>query len=206
MDLPNSMISENLGGYGFSPTASECDLIRCYVSMLLRWNGQISLTSVTDPVEILRFHFGESLYGIGAGIVGNGRLADVGSGAGFPGVALALANPKLQVSLIEPNLKKSVFLSEVKRELRVSNVEVLRLRMEEFVGSSLDYVTARAVGQFEDFLEFSRRVLTPSGKAVLWVGVADARGLISNNPEWQWAEPRLIPRSQQRCILVAMPE
>ena len=165
----------------------------------------MSLTAVTDPLEILRFHFGESLYAIGSGMVKNGRLADVGSGAGFPGVPLALANPELQVTLIEPNLKKSVFLSEVKRELHLSNIEVLRLRMEEFEGTSLEYVTARAVGQFAEFLRFSQRVLAPDGEAVLWMSISDTEELISKSLGWKWSDPRLIPESSQRCLLAGRP-
>jgi len=203
MDVTDSFITNALNIYGFTPTARQCGLIRDYVGLLLRWNRQISLTKVSDPAEILRFHFGESLFALTTGIVGDGRLADVGSGAGFPGVPLAIANGDLKVTLLEPNLKKSVFLSEVTRELQLSNVEVVRGRMEEFGSKPLDYVTSRAVGQFGEFMKFSSRVLVPAGRAVLWIGLEDSKKLLSEYPEWSWSGPQLIPASERRYLIYA---
>jgi 16S rRNA (guanine527-N7)-methyltransferase len=204
MNLTDSFITNSLNMYGFTSTARQCALIRDYVALLLRWNKQISLTRVTDPEEILRFHFGESLYALTTGIVGDGRLADVGSGAGFPGVPLAIANPVLKVTLLEPNLKKSVFLSEVVRELHLCNVEVVRARMEEFGSTPLDYVTSRAVGQFGEFMKFSDRVLVPAGRAVLWIALEDSEKLLSEHPEWKWSGPQLIPASERRYLVYAI--
>ena len=204
MNLTDSFITKSLNMYGFTSTARQCGLIRDYVTLLLRWNKQISLTRVTDPVEILRFHFGESLYALTTGIVGDGRLADVGSGAGFPGVPLAIANRELRVTLLEPNLKKSVFLAEVVRELHLGNVEVARGRMEEFGSRPLDYVTSRAVGQFGEFMKFSSRVLVPAGRAVLWIGLEDSKKLLSEYPEWEWSGPQLIPASERRYLVCAI--
>lgn len=204
MNLTDSFITRSLNIYGFTPTASQCGLIRDYVMLLLRWNRQISLTKVTDPAEILRFHFGESLYALTTGIVGDGRLADVGSGAGFPGVPLAIANGELKVTLLEANLKKSVFLAELVRELRLSNVEVVRGRMEEFGSTPLDYVTSRAVGQFGEFMKLSSRVLVPTGRAVLWIGLEDSKRLLSEYTEWKWSGPQLIPASERRYLVCAI--
>ena len=99
------------------PASELCERIRTYISLLLRWNQSISLTTVTNSDEILRFHFGESLFAASAFSLENGRLADVGSGAGFPGLPLAMLLPDLNVTLIESNAKKFTFLSEVVREL-----------------------------------------------------------------------------------------
>ena len=107
------------------------DQIRIYIALLLEWNRKISLTAVTDPADIVRFHFGESLFAASALEILNGRLADVGSGAGFPGIPLAMAIPRIQATLIEANAKKAAFLSEVARRLQLSNVSVVRSRMED---------------------------------------------------------------------------
>ena len=203
MNLTDSFITKSLNIFGFTPTARQCGLIRDYAGLLLRWNRQVSLTKITDPVEILQFHFGESLYALTTAIVGDGRLADVGSGAGFPGVPLAIANGDLRVTLLEPNLKKSVFLSEVVRELHLSNVEVVRSRMEEFGSKPLDYVTSRALGQFGEFMKFSGRVLVPGGRAVLWIGLEDSKELALEYPEWEWSGPQLIPASERRYLVYA---
>lgn len=205
VDLPNEKISSCLRDYGLSPDPETCDRIRAYISLLLWWNRRIALTAVTDPVAILKFHFGESFYGMAAGIAGTGRLADVGTGAGFPGIPLHLANPRLRLRLIEPVLKKSVFLAEVKRELNLADVEIVRGRMEDIVpvAGGFDFIISRALGRKSEFLRFSRKNLAASGKVVLWVGADDALKLPANNALWSWSRPVPIPGSERRFIISA---
>src|ERR1700730_9502113 len=95
------------------------------------WNQSVSLTSVVDPVEILARHFGESMFVSCLIPVQNCRLADLGSGAGFRGLALQIASAGLHIVLIESNKKKCAFLSEVVRSLELENVEVLPIRFDE---------------------------------------------------------------------------
>src|SRR6202142_1487279 len=106
MNLSNRYISELLDPYGFKSDAALCSQIRSYIEMLLAWNMKMSLTTVIDPVEIIRFHFGESIFALTAGMISEGRLADVGSGAGFPGLPLRLACPSIQLMMIDSNVKK----------------------------------------------------------------------------------------------------
>ena len=204
MDISNQSISEVLQKYGFTPDLKTCEKIRIYISLLIHWNNRISLTSITAPLDILKLHFGESIYGVTAGAVSFGRLADVGSGAGFPGIPLSLANPNIQVTLIEPNLKKSVFLLEVKRALDLKNAEVIRSRMESINGS-FNFISSRAFGQPDAFLQFARTHLLAGGKVVLWVGQDDANALMANERQWFWSAPVLIPDSKRRCILAGTP-
>src|ERR1700722_3313945 len=127
-EITNSQMEKSLRSYGVPVRSGLLEAILTYISILLRWNGKISLTTVTNSIEILRFHFGESLFAAKAVPVENGRLADVGSGAGFPGLPLAMLLPDLDVVLIESNLKKATFLSEVVRTLRLGNAKVWRGR------------------------------------------------------------------------------
>jgi 16S rRNA (guanine527-N7)-methyltransferase len=207
LSLSNSEISNALVRYGVSADDPLCDGIRAYISLLLRWNERISLTTVTEPAEILRFHFGESFFATSAVPIQFGRLADVGSGAGFPGIPLAMLAPELQVSLIESNFKKSTFLSEVVRSLNLERVAVFRLRMEAVRTGpdKFDFVTARAVGSFEDLLSWSSRSLAEAGKLVLWVGGEDA-ARISAMSRWSWRDPIRIPDSKNRFLLVGSPK
>src|ERR1700722_6272713 len=108
--LSDLRIAKILGAYGVATSPALADSIRNYISMLLRWNSKISLTTVVDPVDILKFHFGESLFANSGVPISFGRLADVGSGAGFPGLPLGIFLPDLEVVLIESNLKKATFL------------------------------------------------------------------------------------------------
>ncbi len=116
------------------------------------------MTSIVEPAEIVSRHFGESMFLHSLLPVENGRLADVGSGAGFPGLALKILCQDLDVILIEANKKKSAFLSEVARALDLRNVEVIPERFEEIRSEPgfADFVAARALGGFPKLLRWSR--------------------------------------------------
>ena len=166
----------------------------------------MALTTVTDPVEILKFHFGESIFGFTSGLIHFGRLADVGTGAGFPGIPLHLVCPSIKPTLIESNLKKSTFLAEVVRKLGIEDsVSIWRGRFEEFSvdqGSRFDYITTRALGNVDDLLVFYRDALRETGRVILWVGENDARRLhASQSGLWKWSPPLKISGSKQRYII-----
>jgi len=197
----NEEIGRVLSEYGMVPDAAMAEKIQVYVSLLRRWNERVALTAVTDLKQILRFHFGESVYAAKQGLIEKGRLADVGSGAGFPGIPLSLVCPALEVTLIEPNLKKCVFLGEVKRKLSLVNVEISRGRMEDYRGTEVDIVTSRAVGRPASLFEFCRAKLNPMGKLVMWLGMDDAKVLAAKHSEWSWSDLVRIPGSERRCIL-----
>jgi 16S rRNA (guanine527-N7)-methyltransferase len=200
--LSNDIIEASLQPYGVTTTALLCDQIRIYIELLLRWNQKTSLTTITDPSEILRFHFGESFLAVATIPIRHGRLADVGSGAGFPAVPIRMVSDEVSAILIESNQKKATFLAEIVRELRLANVDVRRCRMEDvhLNDARVDFVTARAIGIDEDFLNWSRYALNPAGSLVLWLGDADVTR-ISRKSGWNWAHPTRIPQSERRFIL-----
>ncbi len=101
------------------------------MTLLLTWNEKINLTAIRDPLEILYRHFCESMYAAVAVPVENGRLADVGSGAGFPGIPLKIMRPNLNMFLVESNMKKATFLAEVLRNIELPDTRVLVSRYEE---------------------------------------------------------------------------
>jgi 16S rRNA (guanine527-N7)-methyltransferase len=174
------------------------------MTLLLRWNRRISLTTITDPTEIVKFHFGESIFAASVIPINVGRLADVGTGAGFPGLPLKIVRPGLSLTLIEANSKKCAFLEEVVRSLELDNVEIIHDRMES-IGhprNSFDFITARAVGQMDQILQLCENALTPEGNVVMWLGEDDALDVRSTNPKWEWREPVHIPGSQRRFLLI----
>src|SRR3984893_2089932 len=144
--LPDGDIERALAPYGVLPCGELGQKIRTYISLLLRWNQRMSLTAITDPIEVLRFHFGERLFAASAVPLRDGRLADLGAGAGFPGLPLRLARPGLDLLMVESNAKRATFLSEIVRKLDLDRVEVFRGRMENMAieGPAFDFVTARA--------------------------------------------------------------
>jgi 16S rRNA (guanine527-N7)-methyltransferase len=200
--LSDELIARELQLYGTIASARLCDQIRAYIDLLLRWNEKTALTTVTQPEEILRFHFGESILAASSVPIRHGRLADVGSGAGFPAVPVRMVSENLSVILIESNQKKATFLAEVGRELQFNNVEVRRSRMEDVSlrGEPVDFVSARAVRIDHDFLDWSHHSLNLTGSLVLWLGEEDA-SKISRSSQWKWGDPIRIPQSERRVIL-----
>lgn len=180
--------------------------ISTYLTLLKKWNETIPLTSVEDEREMVARHFGESIFANSVVPIGTGRLADVGSGAGFPGLPLKIAFPDLKVTLLEPNIKKCAFLREVQATLAITGVETVRLRYEDFSAEpgSFDFICSRALGGYKRLLQWSRRLVTERGHVVLWLGFDDCT-LISRAKGWFWEVPVRIPDSKRRVILVGRP-
>src|SRR5579863_6582435 len=154
IEVSNQQVCEALAPFEIFPTGDQISRIRDYTALLLRWNRSFSLTSITDPLEIVGRHFGESMYASKLLSVENCRLADVGTGAGFPGLALKIASPGIYVTLIESNKRKCAFLCEVIRRQEFTNIEVLPERFEQIRPESVraNVITSRAVGEFKQFL------------------------------------------------------
>jgi len=203
--ISDTQITQGLVPYGVTPDNRLRDQVRDYISLLRLWNQKVSLTAVKRPEDILQFHFGESFLAVKQVPIENGRLADVGSGAGFPAIPIAMLVPDLEVTLIEANLKKTTFLSEVIRRLALRNTRVVRSRMDDVEEDSFNFVTARALAPHQHLTRWSARSLAPSGKLVLWVGEADA-AVIAHESGWVWQNPIQIPGSRRRVLLIGTSE
>jgi 16S rRNA (guanine527-N7)-methyltransferase len=205
-EMSSHEIIEALSPFYSSPNEDQIDKIRTYMSLLLKWNRSVSLTSITDPVEIVARHFGESMFGSKLLPVENCRLVDIGTGAGFPGVALKIVVPTMNLTLIESNKKKCAFLSEVVRSLNLTDVEIRPERFEQIRPEeiSANIITSRAVGEFKQLLRWSTQALVRRGHLVLWVGSEDSTR-IARTPGWTWLPAVHIPDSQRRFILAGRP-
>jgi 16S rRNA (guanine527-N7)-methyltransferase len=207
LDLPDAAVRDGLALFGVPCSPVLNAAIRKYVALFLRWNQKVSLTSVTDAREIVARHFGESMFAAGAVPITKGRLVDVGSGAGFPGLALKLIVPELEVVLFEASAKKAVFLAEVVRELKLDRVKIVSRRAEEHreLEGSCDFVTCRAVRIDKRLLAWMGKTLRAQGRCVLWLGESDAV-LLRKNPNWDWSPPIKIPMSENRVLQVGTPQ
>jgi len=203
--LSSTHIASLLAPYYFVKDQTVIERIEAYIALLLEWNKKISLTRITEPVEIVKFHFGESLFAASILKISDGRLADVGSGAGFPGLPLAMAMPLLQVILIEANARRAAFLSEAVRRLDLANVMVLRSRMEDVESvRPFDFICARAIGKHANLILWSSENLTPRGRIVLFVGEGDIE-TVRKTTHWNWAPAVRIPDSLRRFVLSGIP-
>ncbi|HEX2713399.1 MAG TPA: 16S rRNA (guanine(527)-N(7))-methyltransferase RsmG [Candidatus Acidoferrales bacterium] len=201
-----ALVRATLARYGFAPTHAQIELIQSYIQLLLLWNRKINLTSLVSHRDILERHFGESVFALCSVPIVSGRLADVGSGAGFPGLALKIARPGMNVVLVEANHKKAAFLSEVRRVLSLEGVEIVCARIEQLGAKRgfADFVSARAVGDFPKILLWSSQALPAHGKLLLWVGSDEAIRLSKTNG-WLWGSPVTIPGSRRRVLLIGEP-
>jgi 16S rRNA (guanine527-N7)-methyltransferase len=163
--------------FGVSLSTGQVGQVIAYLELLLRWNQKINLTAIRDPQTCVTRHFGESLY-LGRWAELEGRLLDIGSGAGFPGLCLKIIFPDLAVTLLEPVAKKRAFLKEVARVCGMGLVEVRPERLGDFAAGRLppvfDAATARAVGHLEEIVPLAWRCLKPGGELFLWLSCRQA--------------------------------
>lgn len=199
--LPPNRIARALAPYLFAPGARQCQQIASYAALLLKWNDKVNLTSIVQPDEILARHFGESLFAASQIAPDSRTLLDVGSGAGFPGLALKIARPEIEVTLLEPVLKKVAFLKEAARTLEFP-ATILACRVEDLPPQSAlyDVITTRAVKMQPAILRACDRLLAKDGCLICWTAPEDA-GRLRAAPEWVW-EAKPIPKSENRILLV----
>ena len=141
-----------------------------YLALIEKWNRVYNLTAVRDPAKMLANHVLDSLAVVPH--VAGSAIADVGSGAGLPGIPLALARPSSRVTLIESNQKKSTFLAQAVLELRLANVDVAATRVEGYERpASFDCVISRAFSDLGEFVSLAGRLCKPDSVLAAMKGV-----------------------------------
>jgi 16S rRNA (guanine527-N7)-methyltransferase len=155
------------------PADAQAKLL-AYLDLLARWNRTYNLTAVRDPDDMVSRHLLDSLAVLP--FVHGRSLADLGSGAGLPGIPLAIARPEIAVTLVESNGKKARFLREVIRSLPLANVAVAQARVQDTPGA-FDTITARAFASLPDMLAWGGHLLAPDGRWLALKGHVDAAEL-----------------------------
>jgi 16S rRNA (guanine527-N7)-methyltransferase len=216
-------------------STAQLQSISTYIDILIHWNARINLTAIRTPEEIVTRHFGESLFaarhlfpkeedreghdfsradrmlqketGASApeGLTGT-RVADLGSGAGFPGVPIKIWAPIVTLTLIESNQKKATFLREVARALTLTNINIQNARAETLPPSTFDVVTLRAVERLPKVLPVAVTLLAPNGLLALLISSSQLESTRSTLPNLTWDLPIPIPNSQSRTLLVGQAE
>lgn len=142
--------------------------IEIYHDLILSWSKRINLVSKRDLGMIIENHFLDSLGPISL-IPSEGELVDIGSGAGFPGVPLALVFPNLNVTLLESVHKRVLFLKEAKTRLGLENVRIIEGRLEDLIPSQpYDIATIRALPKWESYLNQIKKYLKPGGEIIYY--------------------------------------
>jgi 16S rRNA (guanine527-N7)-methyltransferase len=206
------LLAPFLGGNGLGE--AQLGNISIYIDILLRWNARMNLTAVRERDEIITRHFGESFFLArhlfpavsSARNESPFRAADLGSGAGFPGIPLKIWRTDLDVTLIESNQKKATFLREVIRALTLTNIDVFDGRAETLPVSSFDLVTMRAVERFEEAMSAAARLVATGGRIGLLIGEAQTLRLHALQPHFQWQDGVPVPQSRQRIVVIGKRE
>ena len=140
-----------------------------YLALLQKWNKVYNLTSVRDPQGMLTRHILDSLSLIP--YLQCNSLLDVGSGAGLPGIPVAICFPQMAVTLLDSNIKKTRFLQQVKAELKLNNVTVIHGRVEQLTLPKFEVITARAFATIAEIIDLAARHCDDAGSLVLMKGV-----------------------------------
>ena len=173
----------------FGLTHEQEAALEAHLDLLMRWNKSLNLTAIRNREEAIERHYWEALF-LGARLpAGKLRIADVGSGAGFPGFPVAVLRPECSVTLIESHQRKAVFLKEAARKL--PNVRVLAKRAEE-VGETSDWVISRAVS-YADLAGLLKRLAPNAG---LLSGAEAPPASLG----FEWWAPIPLPWGSQRFL------
>lgn len=193
---------------------AQLERISIYIDILVRWNSRINLTAIRTPEEIVTRHFGESLFAASRlfpcvspatpvlkEFDSRRTVADVGTGAGFPGFPLKIWNPALSLTLIESNHKKATFLREITRALTLTDVDIQITRAES-IQTKFDVVTLRAVEHFEKILPIAAALVSPTGRLALLIATPQVHIAHSLVPNCTWSKPFRVPRATSRVLLI----
>jgi 16S rRNA (guanine527-N7)-methyltransferase len=174
---PGTALDRGLREMTLALPAGARERLLDYVALLVKWNRTYNLTAIRDPHAMVAHHLLDSLAVLPHLPLGaqRGRLADAGSGAGLPGIPLAIARPGWRIALAESNQKKSAFLRQAAIELRLPNVEVHEGRVESWRPRELfDVVISRAFAALDEFIAACRHLVAPHGVLAAMRGAAPA--------------------------------
>jgi 16S rRNA (guanine527-N7)-methyltransferase len=172
-----------------------------YLSLLVRWNARLNLTAIRDEEGILGRHFVESIACARAIPPGVTTLLDFGSGAGFPGIPIALCRQEISVTLAESQAKKAAFLREAVRTLGL-NATVYGYRAET-LQAGFGGVAMRAVDRMEDAVVTAAGLLGPRGWLILMTTVKELAGLqAATGKDFEWSRTIQLPMSREGLIAI----
>lgn len=177
-----SQLHEGIAALGLNLDADTEGRLLTYLRLLSKWNRTYNLTAIRDEAEMVSHHLLDSLTMV-PHVQGLSTLADVGSGAGLPGIPLAIVCPELKITSIETVEKKVAFQQQAKIELKLGNFSPVGARVEKVQGQ-FDAVTSRAFAEMADFVSWSGHLLSPGGSMLAMKGVYPAEEIARLPQGW----------------------
>ena len=166
----NSLISEGLDELGYENDPLLIEKLEIYLATLKKWNKVYNLTAINEDSEIIVKHFLDSL-SVNQYIQNSGRILDVGTGAGFPGLILALFNPEKSFVLVDGVSKKISFLQEMIGKLNLKNVIAVHTKVEQYnVAEQFDIIISRAFADIKKMTKLTSHLIKNGGKFIAMKG------------------------------------
>ena len=175
-----------------------------YLALMNKWNAVYNLTSLRDPQQMVTHHLLDSLAAVPA-FADAHNVLDVGAGGGLPGIVLAITRPDMKLAMIDTVHKKTAFLNQVKAELKLTNVSVHTMKVQDLVvDDKFDVITSRAFADLSDFVNWSGHLLAEGGKFIALKGVAPSEERERLPQDWKVVDlqPLWVPRLQAERHLV----
>lgn len=207
MGAANRLLADGLVAMEVSSTVEQRQKLLDFIGLLRKWNRVYNLTAIDGPLEMVSLHLLDSL-ALLPHLAGK-RVLDVGTGAGLPGIPLAILAGNLEFTLLDSNSKKTRFVQQAAIELGLGNVHVVQARIGEFQDQEgFDAILSRAFSSLTDFVGQTRRLLKPGGAILAQKGKRDAeesQGLEGVHIE---TIPLSIPgvEAQRHLLVVTLPE
>lgn len=201
----HARLQAGIAELGLAPGADATERLLDYVELLARWNSVYNLTAVRDPADMIERHLLDSLAVVP--FVRGDSLADLGSGAGLPGIPLAILEPHRQHALIDSNGKKTRFLREAVRTLGLTNARVAESRIEALgEDAQYDAITARALATLPLIVQLGGYLLRPGGRLLAMKGVVPADEIAALPPGWRMesVQPLTVPGLEAERHLVVV--
>lgn len=185
------VLESGLAGLGLELSDRQLDTLMSFLDLLAKWNRTYPLTAVTDPREMVSRHLLDSLSVVQA--LWGSRIVDVGSGAGLPGIPLAVACPRREFLLLDSNGKKTGFITHAAGRLGLENVRVVKSRAEDYAGDGgFDTVLSRAFASLSDFAAVAGHLCAPRGRLLAMKGRLDPAELAGLDARWRIVEKRQL--------------
>jgi 16S rRNA (guanine527-N7)-methyltransferase len=200
MDNCRNILIDGIQFLKLSNDIEKLELLLHFLNLIEKWNKAYNLTAIRDKEEMARLHILDSL-AILPHLHGN-RLIDIGTGAGLPGIPLAIFRPEMEFVLVDSNAKKTRFVQQAILELKLKNVSVLHSRVEDYRPTQgFDSVTCRAFASMSDILKLTAHLFAEDGLLLAMKGQQLDEELAQINQPYQIV-PIIVPNvDAERCLV-----
>ncbi len=200
MDVCRDKLSQGLAALGLDAGESRLDALLRFINLIAKWNKAYNLTAVRDPEEMVSVHILDSLAILPH--IKPPRVADIGTGAGLPGIPLAICLPDCHFTLVDSNSKKTRFVQQAVLELRLKNVEVVHSRVELFrPEQAFSTVITRAFASMADILKLTEHLLADDGLLLAMKGQQPDQELAELSSDYSVVPIKVPGIDAERCLI-----